>query len=684
MSFASNVGHLNLGDGVYNNVHGNYIVHNIFYGRKRHREEIDDGPGSLSIMEPTPKRRRREEDSEDGIKVLRNKDLKLTAEIGSGLGYFLHAGEIKGRAVIVKVFNPGPSVREHLESTVALSKGFMHPNVLRIEGVSSPAALTHFIAYENAHWKTAEGPLAAALKEDLTRSITLGFKMIAGLSSGMNHLSVQGISLAPLGVENFDIFLDVNDRFLISINPHMSTAGDSADDPEPEYHTRKSWDVFNALCQKVLRSANRVLHNEDIQRNPLILDLTRRRSDPQISLGLPSSPSSQSLQFSEASSSENPSVRQSPVPPRREYVWRTIERGQQSLATVGSRIALDLDFKLLSVNKFAWTDGRSPHRCAGYVREEITLATRMNDSAVVSHDVPSPLEICSVCHEVVGVQEEFRCICGDTNPGSRPTVKCRECRAWSHSDCIGNSKEFTCQFCMTRHREELGLFYTDPRSRSKPLHEERVDEDPLPANAHMAWPAPSSSHYSAAKQVASNDEADTPYIAPVESSADGTPATLEGIPVSLASRWPLVLNDNDEAPLAVNATGEKIIAYKPRQYTLTASRIRRRYADATQPQNSFHSNYDEQHVQLTRKREVWKTRALTLRSLLRSHGVPCREFQDYAHAMWPIEPSPHTRKPFDSNRDEETVTREKEVWKMRALTASQLLRSHGICCPEFD
>ncbi|KAJ7481989.1 hypothetical protein FB451DRAFT_1237740 [Mycena latifolia] len=146
MSFVSNVDHLTLGEGVYNNIHGNYIVHNTFYGRKRNRnhEEIDDEPGSLSIMEPTPKRCRREENSQDGIKVVRRKHLKLTLEIGSGPGYFLHAGETKGRAVIVKVFNAGPTVREQLEATVALSKGLMHPNVLRIEGVSSPASSTHF------------------------------------------------------------------------------------------------------------------------------------------------------------------------------------------------------------------------------------------------------------------------------------------------------------------------------------------------------------------------------------------------------------------------------------------------------------------------------------------------------------------------------------------------------------
>jgi hypothetical protein len=114
------------------------------------------------------------------------------------------------------------------------------------------------------------------------------------------------------------------------------------------------------------------------------------------------------------SSSQKPAENEASIPPRREYVWRTIERGRQSLATIATRIAQDLDMKLSpSVNKLAWSDGRSAHRCAGYVREEITLATTTRDSAVVFHDAPSPLEICLVCHEVVGVHEVFRCICGD-------------------------------------------------------------------------------------------------------------------------------------------------------------------------------------------------------------------------------------------------------------------------------
>jgi hypothetical protein len=114
-----------------------------------------------------------------------------------------------------------------------------------------------------------------------------------------------------------------------------------------------------------------------------------------------------------SSSSKNTQEDELGIPPRREYVWRKMNRGQQSLATVASKIALDLDMNLSSLRRMTWTDGQSPHRCAGYVREEITLATTALDSAVVAHDAPSPSELCSVCHEVVGPHEIFRCVCGD-------------------------------------------------------------------------------------------------------------------------------------------------------------------------------------------------------------------------------------------------------------------------------
>jgi hypothetical protein len=84
---------------------------------------------------------------------------------------------------------------------------------------------------------------------------------------------------------------------------------------------------------------------------------------------------------------------------------------------------------------------------------------------VIFRDAPSPQEICSVCHEVVGIHEVFRCICGDpstcasdnmqwlihlavADPGSRPTVMCQTCKFWSRNDCVRNSTGFTCETCV--------------------------------------------------------------------------------------------------------------------------------------------------------------------------------------------------------------------------------------------
>jgi hypothetical protein len=76
-------------------------------------------------------------------------------------------------------------------------------------------------------------------------------------------------------------------------------------------------------------------------------------------------------------------------------------------------MALDLEVKSSTLNRLVWTDTQNAHRCVGYAREEITLATTTVDSAIVSHNAPSPTEICPICHEVVGFHEALRCICGD-------------------------------------------------------------------------------------------------------------------------------------------------------------------------------------------------------------------------------------------------------------------------------
>ncbi|KAF8207653.1 hypothetical protein K438DRAFT_342032 [Mycena galopus ATCC 62051] len=150
------------------------------------------------LKQPAQKRRRPQE--YDGIKIIKIKHLELIRQIGRGPGYLLHAGKNKDRAVIVKVFDQGPTVRQELESTAALSKALMHPNVLRMKGISQPHSPSHFIVYENGHCTNAEVLLAAALKNDLAKSITLGFTMVAEVSAGISHLCMQGVWPTSMGV----------------------------------------------------------------------------------------------------------------------------------------------------------------------------------------------------------------------------------------------------------------------------------------------------------------------------------------------------------------------------------------------------------------------------------------------------------------------------------------------------
>ncbi|KAJ7614003.1 hypothetical protein FB45DRAFT_937663 [Roridomyces roridus] len=185
MAFISNASGFTLGEGTFNNIHANVV--NIHHGVKHRRGEHDDDPDvELSRGEPTQRRTRRHEEEGDGLKIMRTKHLRLNHQLETGVRseYLLHTGEIKGRAVIVKVFHADSRAREHLEETVSLSKGLLHPNLARIVGISSPTSPTHFIAYENGGWQTADRPLATALRDDLERSIVLGFKMVSNLSVG--------------------------------------------------------------------------------------------------------------------------------------------------------------------------------------------------------------------------------------------------------------------------------------------------------------------------------------------------------------------------------------------------------------------------------------------------------------------------------------------------------------------
>ncbi|KAK7016854.1 hypothetical protein R3P38DRAFT_3275394 [Favolaschia claudopus] len=467
MAFISNGSDFNLGEGVYNNVHGNLVhhtVHNHLYSstKKRYRAAIEsesesrafgnsgdrlsnllDGGVDASLLDDAPSSKRRRVDSgpEEGIKIIRPKNLKLTHQIGSGPGYFIHSGESKGRAVIVKVFNRNAGAREQLESTVELTRGLLHPNVLLIEGISSPASLCQFVAYRHTYWNNAESPLAAALKDNLARSVHLGLKLVEGLSAGINHLAVQRIPLHLIGPDNFDVFLDKDEQFVISINSSSSqdTQLSIYQSSIREADSNRAWDIFNGLSRRVLSTANRVLHKDAIERLPVDIDII---ASPSFSGGfVPLSAPDSMLESSTSVDIE------SPISLRREYVWRTVSNERQSLGTVAAQIKSDLELKFRIRRRIARGDALNAHRCAGYVREEITLASNVADSAIITHNAPGPLEVCPICGQAVGFPKKFGCVCGDLTSGPHPTVQCQKCIVWSHVHCVGRSQEFVCSLC---------------------------------------------------------------------------------------------------------------------------------------------------------------------------------------------------------------------------------------------
>ncbi|KAH8831722.1 hypothetical protein DL96DRAFT_1706133 [Flagelloscypha sp. PMI_526] len=74
-------------------------------------------------------------------------------------------------------------------------------------------------------------------------------------------------------------------------------------------------------------------------------------------------------------------------------------------------------------------------------------------------------------------------------------------------------------------------------------------------------------------------------------------------------------------PLPPNATSEERAIWLRRKNTLSARKNRKIRAMKAQ-------QLEEQATQLSLEKEIWKTRAETLRGLLTSHGIPCPNWEE--------------------------------------------------------
>ncbi|KAL1749279.1 hypothetical protein HDZ31DRAFT_59563 [Schizophyllum fasciatum] len=77
----------------------------------------------------------------------------------------------------------------------------------------------------------------------------------------------------------------------------------------------------------------------------------------------------------------------------------------------------------------------------------------------------------------------------------------------------------------------------------------------------------------------------------------------------------------EDQPPPAGATDQEKIEYRRRRNTLAARRSRQKKADKM-------ATLEDDVRRLTSERDTWKTRAQTLRQLLLSHDIPCKEFED--------------------------------------------------------
>ena len=108
-----------------------------------------------------------------------------------------------------------------------------------------------------------------------------------------------------------------------------------------------------------------------------------------------------------SNSTENP--KPSPTP-RREVWWLDLGAKNQSLESIKWRFEDHLNRLLPSSSDSLLRHIASPmdnklrhnlHQCPGYLREEITLASDVSKSVIVSHAFPSQSEVCSICGQLV-------------------------------------------------------------------------------------------------------------------------------------------------------------------------------------------------------------------------------------------------------------------------------------------
>jgi len=218
-------------------------------------------------------------------------------------------------------------------------------------------------------------------------------------------------------------------------------------------------DIFNGLCTKTFDAARKAHYqNEQIQSTFFdddedgipcddVPEDEPKINDDQENLGTTQSASK---------SASKPVLKRRPNGRRQELVWRPPTHETIILSEIFRDFQYFLDTNRSSLEptlnrRRGRYTARTPHRCPGYNRIEITLTPKITRSAIVTHSSPTLHEICPVCGQVVKDTEILNCICGNDDDELMPTVKCSKCFEWHHRPCVHyfdlDPRNFICGNC---------------------------------------------------------------------------------------------------------------------------------------------------------------------------------------------------------------------------------------------
>ncbi|KIM37317.1 hypothetical protein M413DRAFT_277353 [Hebeloma cylindrosporum] len=415
----------------------------------------------------------------DGVPVLSLADISMGQETYIGQGYRLHAAQLSGKVVVMKVYEGGRA-RERCSEAARFNKKLLHPNVPHLIGVSPFRSEHYFLLFDGEYEGPLNEVLRQALKQDLRSALTLGLQTVIGLSSGLDFLESANYSVASIALDHF-LVLSRKGQPIISFDPDHLSQMDLSDDSSSASNGAVA--VFNQLCRRVNFSTlenhetliplcqtfdeackshyeselsrsrqsgpcNNIL-GEQIQRssidefdtNPNILPYLRREG----------------IHSSRRSASSVDSARSSPQPsePRQELVWRSttdIVRLYDVTKNFTYVLKQYLSPARPSIrHRRGRYRARTYHRCPGYNRIEINLNASNIPIVLISHASAMPHEICFVCKEVAKDTEIFNCICDDDDDEFIPTIRCTSCSEWHHRPCVIPSGEgcltFVCKPC---------------------------------------------------------------------------------------------------------------------------------------------------------------------------------------------------------------------------------------------